>query len=103
MRCACRGQMKGSGERELTGPVYRLAAMSSLRRSSVFFASTSCSLNGLALSSSSASTGLTRHLERSPNLSTDSSGQRSSCSCCGGVASVLTTKCHSVLEVVVMP
>ena len=93
---------EGGSMWELTGDVYRFAAMSSSRRSSVFPASTSCSLNGLAFSSSSASTGLARHLERSPSLSTDSSGQRSSCSCCG-VTSVLTTKSHSALEVVVMP
>ena len=98
----CRGQRRGSRERELTGPVYMLAAMSSSRRRAVFPAFTSCSLYGLAFSTSSASTGLARHLERSHNLSTDSSGQRSSCSCCG-VAPVMTRKFHSALEVVVMP
>jgi len=93
---------EGGAMWELTGDVYRFAAMSSSRRSSVFPASTSCSLNGLAFSSSSASTGLTRNLERS-SLSTDSAGQHSSCSTCCGVGSVLTTKSHSVLEVVLMP
>ena len=46
----------------------------------------------------------TRHFARSDIFSSDSTGQRSSCSCSRTTSSsVLTTKSHSILEVVSMP
>ena len=79
--------------------------MSSSSTSGGWLAFFSCSLrppSSFAISISLAMLGFFRHLLRSLSLSTDSAGQRVRPSC-SGVSLSVTTKDHSILEVVLTP